>query len=249
MLMSGALDLLLPLPIYLLLLLGGLALHAWHAPAAAPARRRRWAWTVLAGWAWLLSAPITSNEAIRWIEGPRPAGIPPQPDERSLIVVLASGELRPRLDQAGWERLAGAAGLWRRTGGQLVFVGGPGEGPQDSLGGLMAGYAQTFGMPVEAVRHIGGGHNTYEDILRASALARGHKGPVWLVTSALHMPRALATARQQGWQVRPYPVDYQQLELALLPSCLPSNGGPMRLAEALHELIGRWVYRLRGWSH
>ncbi|MCK6423481.1 MAG: YdcF family protein [Burkholderiaceae bacterium] len=249
MLMSGALDLLLPLPLYLLLLLGGLALHAWRVPAAAPARRWRWGWTALAGWAWLLSAPITSNEAIRWIEGPPPDRSPPPRDARSLIVVLASGELRPRLDQAGWERLAGAARLWRHTGGQLVFVGGPGLSQQDSLGGLMAGYAQTFGLPAEAVRHIGGGTNTHEDILRASALARAHEGPLWLVTSALHMPRALATARQQGWQVRPYPVDYQQLDLALLPSCLPSNGGPIRFAEALHELIGRGVYRLRGWSH
>ncbi len=251
MLMSGVLDLLLPLPLYLLLLLGVLAWIAWRAGPGAGAHRLRWVWTGGVLWAWLLSAPITSNELIRLIEGDGPpsAAVAMPRDERSLIVVLASGDLRPRLDAPGWERLAGAALLWHQTGGGLLFVGGPGKGDHDSLGGLMARTSRSLGMPADALRFVGGGRTTYEDLVQATPLVRAHNGPVWLVTSALHMPRAQATARRLGWNARPHPVDYQQLDLALLPSCLPSNGGPARLAEALHEVIGRGVYRLRGWSH
>lgn len=250
MLMSGVLDFLLPLPLYLLLLLAALAWVGWRAGRGGRLHRLRWVWTGAALWAWLLSAPITSNELIRWIEGPRPEALARGPaDPDALIVVLASGDLRPRLDAPGWERLAGAASLWRQVGGTLLFTGGPGRQEADSLGGLMAATGRTLGMPAQALRFVGGGRTTYEDIVNATPHVRAHTGPVWLVTSALHMPRAAATARRQGWQVQTHAVDYQQLELALLPSCLPSNGGPARLAEALHEVIGRSVYRLRGWSH
>jgi uncharacterized SAM-binding protein YcdF (DUF218 family) len=249
MLMSGALDFLLPLPLYLLLLLAGLALWSWRAPLGARAHRLRWIWAALGTWAWLLSAPITSNELIRWLEGPKQALQPTMRDESTLIVVLASGDPRARLDAPGWERLEGAVRLWRHSGGTLLFSGGPGQSEDNALGGTMRSVGLTFGLPPEALRFVGGGRNTHEDILQATPEVRRHTGPIWLVTSALHMPRALATARQQGWNPRPLAVDYQQLELDLLPSCLPSNGGPMRLAEALHEVIGRLIYRLRGWSH
>jgi uncharacterized SAM-binding protein YcdF (DUF218 family) len=107
---------------------------------------------------------------------------------------------------------------------------------------------RTLGLPDAAMQFVGGGRTTYEDIVNATPVVNGHRGPVWLVTSALHMPRAAATARQAGWTVRTHAVDHQQLQLAFLPSCLPSNGGPERMAEALHEVVGRIVYRLRGWS-
>lgn len=249
MLMSGVLDLLLPLPLYLLLLLVVLAVTAWRSGLGSARRRWRWLWTAAVAWAWLLSAPITSNELIRLLE-PTPAtqARTTARDEGTLIVVLASGDLRPRLDAPGWERLAGGLQLWRQTGGSLLFSGGPGTSGENSLGGLMAEVARNSGVPADAVHFVGGGRTTHEDILQATPIVARHRGPVWLVTSALHMPRAAATARRQGWTMRTHAVDYQQLDLALLPSCLPSNGGPQRLAEALHEVIGRLVYRLRGWS-
>jgi len=249
MLMSGALDFLLPLPLYLLIVLAGLALNSWRAPHGDRAHRRRWLWLSLSVWAWVLSAPITSNELIRWLEGPKQTLQATPRDDSTLIVVLASGDPRARLDAAGWERLEGAVQLWRHSAGTLLFSGGPGQREDNALGGTMRLAGLTFGLPANALRFVGGGRNTYEDVLQATPAVRGHSGPVWLVTSALHMPRALATARRQGWNVRPLAVDYQQLELELLPSCLPSNGGPMRLADALHEVIGRLIYRLRGWSH
>jgi uncharacterized SAM-binding protein YcdF (DUF218 family) len=253
MFVSGPIDLLLPMPLYLLAVALGMGLRpapqrVGRAPPARPPRRA--AWITLALWAWLLSMPVTSNTLVRWIEGsPRARPVEVARDERSLIVVLASGDLEPtRLDQAGWERLQGAVHLQRQTGGRLLFVGGPGLATADSLGLQMRAVAVELGLDARLTQGVGGGRNTYEDLRSASAIVAAHRGPVWLVTSALHMPRARATAERAGWTVKPYPVGYEQLDLPLLPSLLPSNGGPERLALGLHELIGRLVYRLRGWS-
>ena len=66
-----------------------------------------------------------------------------------------------------------------------------------------------------------------------------------LLTSASHMPRALATFRKAGWNVTPYPVDFRagthtpwtQYSLA---------EGAKKWHLALHELAGLLAYRLAG---
>lgn len=50
---------------------------------------------------------------------------------------------------------------------------------------------------------------TYENALNAAKIVGDKRKQSWiLVTSAFHMPRALATFRQQGWNVTPMPTDY-----------------------------------------
>jgi uncharacterized SAM-binding protein YcdF (DUF218 family) len=77
---------------------------------------------------------------------------------------------------------------------------------------------------------------------------RAHKGTVWLVTSALHMPRSLAIARSLGIKVRAYPCDFRTLEHPTWRAWLPDHGGPLLWYDALHELVGLAWYRLRGWA-
>ena len=66
-----------------------------------------------------------------------------------------------------------------------------------------------------------------------------------LVTSALHMPRALALFKAQGLQVTPAPTDFEAGEetpsglLAWLPDAGALNGSAL----AMKELVGRWVGR------
>ena len=51
--------------------------------------------------------------------------------------------------------------------------------------------------------------NTYENAVFSHELVQPQPGETWLlVTSAIHMPRALGLFRHAGWEVVPYPVGY-----------------------------------------
>jgi len=87
---------------------------------------------------------------------------------------------------------------------------------------------------------------TYENAVFTAALPGVDKRRPWLlVTSAWHMPRALATFRAAGWNVTPYPVDYRTgtrtpwTEYSLVDSL-------RRWGIALHEWAGLLAYRLAG---
>jgi uncharacterized SAM-binding protein YcdF (DUF218 family) len=51
--------------------------------------------------------------------------------------------------------------------------------------------------------------NTYENAVFTHRLIQPATEERWLLmTSAMHMPRAVGSFRKAGWQVVPYPVDY-----------------------------------------
>ena len=73
---------------------------------------------------------------------------------------------------------------------------------------------------------------------------------VLLVTSALHMHRALATFRVAGIKALPAPTDFEVIEreawtvLDWLPDAAALEGS----TRAIREYLGLVVYQLRGWS-
>ena len=72
---------------------------------------------------------------------------------------------------------------------------------------------------------------------------------VLLVTSAIHMPRALATFRGAGINAVPAATDFSAGPglgpwiLDYLPSFTALHG----ISWTWHEILGTWAYRLRGW--
>ena len=92
--------------------------------------------------------------------------------------------------------------------------------------------------------------STWENAVYAKALAQPKPGERWLlVTSAAHMPRAIAVFRKVGFAVEPWPVDYRTAGAgdAWRPFDAPSEG-LKRLETALREWIGLVAYRLTGRS-
>jgi uncharacterized SAM-binding protein YcdF (DUF218 family) len=83
--------------------------------------------------------------------------------------------------------------------------------------------------------------NTYENAVRTYALLQPKPGETWLlVTSAIHMPRAMGSFAKAGWHIIPYPVSYR---------VGPKPGGPAEanyetLRAAIHEWTGIAVYRM-----
>jgi len=64
-----------------------------------------------------------------------------------------------------------------------------------------------------------------------------------LVTSAYHMPRAIACFRADGWEITPYPTDFRT---GADPLAFELADSFANLDEAAHEWAGLVYYRLRG---
>lgn len=252
--MTHPIELILPTHLHLLVLLGVLAVAAFRQPAGTWLNRGRFVWAVLFVWAYGLSMPIVADAMMTDLEGAVPAAGQPDPaaDPDTLIIVLSSGEMRTpvgrtrvRFDTMGWERVHGGVQLWRHTGGRMVFTGGPPGDPEASLAGASARFARELGVPAADVDLSAGAMNTQQELEQLSQRVRTHAGPVWLVTSALHMPRALGIADSLGLKVMAWPVGFLQITDHSWRSWVPNNGTLTRARAVIHEYIGLWVYRLR----
>lgn len=256
MFFDDASQLLLPVTPYLVLALLVAAVWAFRNRAS---RLGRWRWGLLVVFLWssCLSTPQIGNRLIGSLESryppvTAPAAATPSVATKPLVVVLTTGSVlkdgRVSLGASGWERLHAGVGLWRRVGGTLAFVGGPSSDGKTSVAAGMAAIARSWGVPADAVQVEEKSRSTHENLLFTRDLIAARAGEAWLVTSALHMRRAMGVADKLGLRLRPYPCDHQWRPMIHWYSWLPNAGGPDLFTQALHELVGRVVYSLRGYT-
>ena len=128
----------------------------------------------------------------------------------------------------------------------LLSGGGDLEHQAFSEARAMAVFVQDLGVPAQALVLEEISRNTRGNAAFSAALlkARGIEH-ILLVTSALHMSRALALFKAQGLQVTPAPTDFEagQEPSLGLPAWLPDAGALNRSALAMKELVGLWVGR------
>lgn len=219
---------------------------------------RRWV-RIVAGlllvWCVAFALPGGANVLLQALEGePQNSLDNTRAAPGDVVVVLGSGAMRDsagrpkgRLDQAGWERIEGGLALRQRTGGLLVVTGGPRDArPDQSVAGRMAELARQQGVPSERICMVSDSANTFEDLSLAGRCLLPDSR-IWLVTSAAHMPRALAVARRLGWNVQPHAVDYRQSIAEGWRLWVPHPLAGERYRSALHEILGVILYRYRGW--
>lgn len=144
------------------------------------------------------------------------------------------------------ERLTAFAALSRKyPNAKRLFTGGSGSviHQDDKEAPHAERLLKKFG--ISDVVYESQSRNTHENAMLSKALMSPKADETWLlVTSAVHMPRAIGVFRAQGWPVTAYPVDY-----ALRPDSLWSvrfslSTGIGRLNAGLHEWIGLIAYRL-----
>jgi uncharacterized SAM-binding protein YcdF (DUF218 family) len=144
------------------------------------------------------------------------------------------------LNQAG-ERLLAAAALARRyPDARLAFTGLFREDVPNDFRAVPTDASLIFGDEYEGrpIEFIGAARSTYEDALLALERLSPQSGQTWLlVTSAMHMPRALAVFRTLGWRLRPYPVDYRT---SGEPGWLNRTPTPGESLAALDEAVREW---------
>jgi uncharacterized SAM-binding protein YcdF (DUF218 family) len=153
------------------------------------------------------------------------------------------------------ERILAVAELVRLGKAKTLVLGGstqsiPGK-PGVPTMSLVQNWLAASGLATARVTHLGICANTHDEALQFRKLkeAEGWQ-KVLLVTSALHMRRAEAVFRKQGVDVTPVACDFQVYGVPRtsgFPSPFPSQHRLELLSLYLHEQIGWWVYRWRGW--
>ena len=187
---------------------------------------------------------------------PRP---PKLPDRIEGILVLG-GAVETRISLAYGETvfngsiarvLAGAALARKHPEAKLALVGG--EGELFPVGFAEARATQSFvleeGIPATRLIIEERSRSTHENAVFAKALIRPAPGQHWvLVTSAYHMPRAVASFRAADWPVIPYPVDFKVDPKTGLRANFNLLDGLGTSTIAGKEWVGLVSYRLLGWT-
>jgi uncharacterized SAM-binding protein YcdF (DUF218 family) len=176
-------------------------------------------------------------------------------------IILLGGAVEPARSAArgmvalngNAERITEIAALARRfPQARIVFTGGSaallGHGPPESA--FMLELFDSFGIARSRVTLEDRSRNTRENAVFTKALIDPKPGERWLlVTSAIHMPRAVGVFREAGFPVEAYPVDWRSSgwrDLWRLPPW-PLSG--LSVADdAAKEWVGLIAYRLAGYT-
>ena len=187
---------------------------------------------------------------------PKPVAEYPRAD---AIVVLGGGlgpPFPPRLYadlNSASDRYLHASRLYHAERSPLIVVSGGNVFPQSGFEGesfYAAQLLQKWGVPATAIHVEDRSRNTYENALfTKKLLAENNIKQILLVTSALHMQRALATFKSVGIDAIPSPTDYDKVE-SDRPEALnwiPDVGALGATTRLIHERLGYLVYRYKGW--
>lgn len=123
---------------------------------------------------------------------------------------------------------------------RLLFTGG--DGKWWASGPTEADEAEAFykrmGVPADRLAYERASRTTGENAVLGAAVPDVDITQPWLLlTSARHMPRALATFKAVGWHVSPYPVDYRSVG-AIRWTDYSLARGAVRWQLVLHEGVG-----------
>jgi uncharacterized SAM-binding protein YcdF (DUF218 family) len=203
----------------------------------------------------LLGFEAVPHALLRPLENQYPVPSAAVVDRHVGVLVLGGATQHPRSYQAhaqvplgeAAERMSVPVGLLRQHPKlALVFSGGEGRLWVTGLteAELARAFYQEQGVDLARVTLEAGSRTTRENARQVAALLGARCQEPWLlVTSAWHMPRAVAEFESVGCRVTPYPVDFRTgastawSDYALARSL-------MQWQTALHEWLGLAVYAL-----
>ena len=152
------------------------------------------------------------------------------------------------------ERMVVPVGLMQRNPNlKLLFTGGVGRLQGDTM--TEADRAKVLfdylGVDASRIVYEARSQTTFDNAVMSALVPGIDKSRPWLLlTTAAHMPRSLAVFRKAGWNVTPYPVDFQSPQT---PTYAIGDWFDFSLTEtprtwyyALHEIVGYWAYKLAG---
>lgn len=204
-------------------------------------------------WLWAASTPLLSGALTKSLERQYLPRAAEEFEPAGAIVVMGGcvGEAdAPRIYQDlvdTSDRPLHAVRLYKADRAPKVWA----------MGNEMTALLVEWGVPADAIFENESSRSTYGDAqLTKERMEEQGVERVLLVTSAMHMPRALAVFRKQGITAIPAPTDYGVTEpdpnepeeqRPWIFDLVPSAGALEGTTRAIHEYIGLGVYWLRGW--
>lgn len=209
---------------------------------------------------YVASTPFVAKMLYRSVESRYPAVPLADLPEAGCAVVLGGameGALPPRVDSEfndSIDRVFKTVELYRAgKAGYVVVTGGNQPWSREALSEaeLIRDLMVWLGVPKDVIILEGSSRNTRENALYTrNAMQAINCGEALLVTSAAHMPRALAAFRSAGLSVTPVSTDVQVADTGPpgVLDFLPDAEALTMTSDGLREVIGQWVYRWRGWN-
>lgn len=199
----------------------------------------------------LLMTPLGANVLIRAIEG-----LDPQPGNCTLdasrqVVLLTGGATRRPVSPTDFAALTpeSSSRLFDLlASGQLqadrsVLISGGGQGVSEAA--VVQQLAIRLGVQESRIRTEERSTSTWENARRVAEMRPPVSRRIVLVTSALHMDRAVYSFASQGFDVCRFPVNSVYVPPGGIGYILPQQSALMKSDAAIHELIGSILYRAR----
>lgn len=191
---------------------------------------------------WVFSTPVIAQTLIASLEN-QIAGTARQ--EADVAILLGGGSDNPG-------RALHASRLLRAGRVHFILISAgnvPWYQSREPEAQSIARLLKEWGIPDDVLILESQSRNTFENAQRSKPIwdFHGFKSGL-LVTSAFHMPRALAVFRGAGFDVEPAPTNFYggpSFEEGVL-AILPNAAALQTSSVALKEWLGSIVYRLRG---
>jgi uncharacterized SAM-binding protein YcdF (DUF218 family) len=208
---------------------------------------------------WGASAPIVGNWAYGTLEGQYPSRPIAETADAEVAIVLGGAVLQPvaprvtaEFSEAG-DRIVHAVRLYKAgkvkrilvTGGNIPWL--PDAVPEADL---IRDYLVEFGVPAAAIEVANQSRNTYENALEIKEIwDRQRFASALLVTSAAHMPRAMAVFRGLGLPVTASSTDVRAVprSQATILDWLPDIEALDLTTRAVKEWLGYAAYKAQGY--
>ena len=209
---------------------------------------------------YMMATPFVGQQLYGRVE----SGYPPVPLDQvseAQCMILLGGVVAapepPRIDiefNDSVDRVYKAAELFRAGKAPYVIVTGgnqPWSTVQVSEADLIRDLLVKWGVPEDVILLEGSSRNTRENAMFTKNVVDSiHCDEALLVTSAAHMPRAMAAFGAVGISVIPVSTDVRVADAGNLTVMhfLPNAEALNMSSAAIREMVGQWVYELRGWN-
>ncbi len=192
--------------------------------------------------------------------------LPPEELPEADAIVVLSGKFHPKeyprktVEIGGnGDRLLYGGYLHKQGKAPLILVTGAGrpvsDQPNTSVSEDMATLLEMVGIAPDVIEIENQARNTFEHGIYCDPIFKRREiRSILLVTSAMHMPRALGVFQQLDITVTPAPTDFYYTVspnpgpwYSKIWHFVPSWKGLAATTDALHEYQGLLYYRFRGW--